>query len=226
MTSLRQIEANRRNSEKTTGPKTKAGKQRSRRNALRHGLCAATVVDVVEDGDDYKAFEAAIIADYDAQTTVERELVLRLASLMWRIRRATSIETELLSIQAEILRDRMSASDPSGQSQQPENVLYRVLKSAIPQPLRTSGEGSHQIDSYQWQLGKEGGDPAAVHRASDDPSRALSHAFQRLLNLDQCVFERLGRYEAAMCRQIVQTLFALRLVRRRPHMFRNEWDRI
>jgi hypothetical protein len=166
MTSLRQIEANRRNSEKSTGPKTEAGKQRSRRNALRHGLCAETVVDILEDGDDYKAFEAAIIADYDAQTTVERELVLRLASLMWRIRRATSIETELLSIQAEILRDRRSCSDPSGQSEHPENVLYRVLKSAIPQPLRTPGEGAHQIDSYQWQLGKEGGDLAGVHKAS------------------------------------------------------------
>jgi hypothetical protein len=35
-----------------------------------------------------KIFEAAIIADYDAQPPVERELVLRLASLLWRLRRA------------------------------------------------------------------------------------------------------------------------------------------
>jgi hypothetical protein len=38
------------------------------------------------DIEDYKEFEAAIIADYDAETAVERELVLRLASLFWRIR--------------------------------------------------------------------------------------------------------------------------------------------
>jgi hypothetical protein len=43
-------------------------------------------------------FEAAIIADYDAETAVERELVLRLASLFWRIRRATAIETTLLAV--------------------------------------------------------------------------------------------------------------------------------
>jgi hypothetical protein len=98
MTSLRQIEANRRNSENSTGPRTEDGKQRSRRNALRHGLCADTVVDVVEDVDDYRAFEAAIIADYDAQAAAERELVLRLASLLWRIRCAASIETDLLRI--------------------------------------------------------------------------------------------------------------------------------
>src|ERR1700761_1391396 len=105
MTSLRQIEANRRNAANSTGPKTKAGKLRSRRNALRHGLSAETVVEIVEDIDDYKGFEAAVIADYDARTAVERELVLRLASLLWRLRRATAIETELLTIQAEILRD-------------------------------------------------------------------------------------------------------------------------
>jgi hypothetical protein len=46
----------------------------------------------LEDADDYKAFEAAITVDFDAQSTVERELVLRLAGLFWRLRRATAIE--------------------------------------------------------------------------------------------------------------------------------------
>src|SRR5271170_915877 len=106
MTSLRHIEANRCNAAKSTGPKTEAGKMQSRRNAIRHGLSAETVVEIVEDLEDYKGFEAAIIADYDARTAVERELVLRLASLLWRLRRATAIETDLLRIQAEILGER------------------------------------------------------------------------------------------------------------------------
>jgi hypothetical protein len=106
MTSFRQIEANRRNALRSTGPNTEDGKRRSRRNALRHGLSAETVVEIVEDIDDYRGFEAAVIADYDARTAVERELVLRLVSLLWRLRRATAIETELPTIQAEILRDR------------------------------------------------------------------------------------------------------------------------
>ena len=84
MTSYRQIDANRRNALKSTGPKTEAGKQASRRNAVRHGLTAETVLSALEDAEDYKAFEAAITADYDAQSAVERELVLRLASILWR----------------------------------------------------------------------------------------------------------------------------------------------
>jgi hypothetical protein len=71
----RQIEANRRNALKSTGPKTEAGKQASRCNAIRHGLTAETVIGALEDAEDYKAFEAAITADYDAQSAVERELV-------------------------------------------------------------------------------------------------------------------------------------------------------
>jgi hypothetical protein len=41
------------------------------------------------------AFEAAIITVYDAETAVARELVLRLASLLWRFA-ANAIEADLL----------------------------------------------------------------------------------------------------------------------------------
>jgi hypothetical protein len=67
MTSFRQIEANRRNARKSTGPVTEECKQRSR--------C-----------------EAAVAAGFDTETAIERELVLRLASLLWRLRRATAID--------------------------------------------------------------------------------------------------------------------------------------
>ena len=55
MTSFRQIEANRRNARKSTGPTTEEGKQRSRCNAVRHGLTAETVIQALEDAEDYKA---------------------------------------------------------------------------------------------------------------------------------------------------------------------------
>jgi hypothetical protein len=95
MSSLKQIAANRRNALNSTGPITPESKQRSRCNALRHGLTAETVIAGLEDAEDYQAFEAAVTADYEAETAVERELVLRLASVLWRLRRATGIETAL-----------------------------------------------------------------------------------------------------------------------------------
>jgi hypothetical protein len=92
VTSFRKIEANRRNALRSTGPKSHNGKRQSRRNAVRHGLTAETVIEGLEDTEDYTAFEAAIISDYDAETAVERELVLRLASLLWRMRRAIRLK--------------------------------------------------------------------------------------------------------------------------------------
>ena len=133
MTSLRQIAANQRNAVRSTGPNTEEGKRRSRGNAVRHGLCAETVIEIVEDVEDYRAFEAAVIADYDAQTAVERELVLRLASLLWRLRRATAIETDLLRIQAEILQDRR---DQTRQSEREQAISFRVIETGT--PLRDS----------------------------------------------------------------------------------------
>jgi hypothetical protein len=105
VTSDKQIEANRRNALKSSGPRTEAGKEQSRRNAVRHGLTAETVIGVLEDAEDYRQFEAAVIADYGAQSAVERELVLRLASILWRLRRATTMETGLFEIQGEHLRE-------------------------------------------------------------------------------------------------------------------------
>jgi hypothetical protein len=110
MTSLRQIESNRRNAQKSPGPKTPSGKQRSAQNAVRHGLTAETVIGPLEDPDDYRGFELAVTAAYDAETAVERELVLRLASLLWRLRRATSVETGLLQMHCEI---GITAADPA-----------------------------------------------------------------------------------------------------------------
>ena len=207
MTSFRQIEANRRNALRSTGPKTEDGKRRSRQNAVRHGLTSETVVAALEDIEDYQAFEAAVIADYDARTAVERELVLRLASLLWRIRRATAIETDLLQIQAEILEDRRYTLETANEAE------HRVLRTTTRRDAYNftgpRGDGQRkQVDDQS----------DSIEASSDNPvihSRDLTCCFLRLANLDSGVFERLGRYETALWRQIVQTLLALRTTRYR-----------
>lgn len=197
MTSFRQIEANRRNATRSTGPITEAGKQNSRQNAIRHGLCAETVVGVLEDVEDYKGFEAAIIVDFNAETAVERELVLRLASLLWRIRRATSIEAEIFRIQAENLRERRldrSLTYPKFGAPHISGV----------DSIEARGDGNSASDQETDRYHARPTTPAP------HPARDLAYCFQRLVNLDGATFEQLGRYERALSRQIAQTLFLLR----------------
>jgi uncharacterized membrane protein len=80
MATDKQIITNRQNARHSTGPRTESGKRRSRRNAIRHGLTAETVIDSLEDAADYKAFERAIKSDYSPQTAIEDQLVTRLAT--------------------------------------------------------------------------------------------------------------------------------------------------
>jgi len=131
MTSYRQIEANRRNALKSTGPKSEEGEQASRCNALRHGLTAETVIGSLENAEDYKAFEAAITADYDAQSAVERELVLRLASILWRLRRATTMETGLFEIQADPMQNYLENRELLSESR---DVIHTLLRRANSDP--------------------------------------------------------------------------------------------
>ena len=119
--------------------------QQPGRNAIRHGLTAETVIGALEDAEDYKAFEAAITADYDAQSAVERELVLRLASLLWRLRRATSMETGLLEIQADHLAELRNERHLAPESPQ---IVYALFGHQADQnrderlSLATSAEAS------------------------------------------------------------------------------------
>ena len=203
MTSFKQFQANRANARKSTGPITEEGKQRSRCNAVRHGLTAETVIGALEDAEDYKAFEAAITADYDAQSAVERELVLRLASLLWRLRRATTMETGLFEIQADRLNASKQIHQPGSTSQ---DIVYALLGQAETVGLE------HGIASGPEVL------PSRAARAARpvvSPAIELARCFLRLANLPNFALDRLSRYEATLWRQAGQILFALDALNRR-----------
>ena len=201
MTSHRQIEANRRNALQSTGPKTEAGKRASRCNAVRHGLTAETVIGALEDTEDYKAFEAAITADYDAQSAVEHELVLRLASLLWRLRRATMMETGLFEIQAE----HLSSYRQTRQSRENSRDIIDVVF------------GWADLGNYDSRAEDRVHTTFGCGIKSDDPKIEFARCFLRLANLPNFAFDRLSRYEATLWRQAGRILFALdALDRRKP----------
>ena len=140
MSSLKQIEANRLNALKSTGPRTEEGKRRSRGNAIRHGLTAETVISDLEDRHDYEAFEAAVISDCDAESAVERELVLRLASVLWRLRRATGIETALF----EFVMRQSRRSTSRSTAKTPNFAIFLEQRKGSEEPEK-SGANTNKI---------------------------------------------------------------------------------
>ena len=217
MTSFRQIEANRRNAGKSTGPNTEEGKRRSRCNAIRHGLTAETVIGALENAEDYAAFEAVIIADYDAQSAVERELVLRLASLLWRLRRATTMETGLFQIQAEHLSEFRRARQVHPATRE---VVYALFGRADPVSFDPT---SHAITNETEAVPSSGS--SSVEPAAG-PTADLARCFLRLANLPNYALDRLSRYEATLWRQAGQILFALEALDRRKPQERRRRFRI
>jgi hypothetical protein len=96
MTSESQIDANRRNAQKSTGPKTAEGKAVAAGNSLRHGLTARQVVCFDETHSHFTEFYEALRADYAPADAIEAQLVERIALCVWRLRRACRMEAKLI----------------------------------------------------------------------------------------------------------------------------------
>jgi len=197
MATEKQIIANQQNAKHSTGPRTESGRRRSRRNAVRHGLTAETVIDILEDAADYRAFERAIKSDYSPQTAIEGQLVSRLASLLWRLRRAVIIESGLLNMQAETIQS--PSSRPTSE--------YDVDKLSI---FRKFLYSSHlETSMSKQQGGKEDIGIDSIGAETNYTNTNIARSFLRLTDLDNRVFERLSRYEMTLWRQTAQILLLL-----------------
>ena len=97
----KQLEANRANAKKSTGPKSQEGKARSSFNSRKHGLTAKTLVIGDENPADFDELRSGLMEQYDPQSAMEVELVERIAGLLWRLRRIPVFEAAIMR-QAEV----------------------------------------------------------------------------------------------------------------------------
>jgi hypothetical protein len=114
-TSDKQIEANRRNAELSTGPKSDLGKLRSSKNAVKHGIYSQTTVLFNEEQSEYDEHLQDFILRFEPQDRVELRLVQRMADCEWRLARARYIETATIDLQidetAELVEKRFASVD-------------------------------------------------------------------------------------------------------------------
>jgi hypothetical protein len=184
-------------------------RRRSRRRAWRDGLADQTVVRNVEDARSYRAFERTLVASVDPRSVLELALVHRLASLLWRLRRASAIETSLFEIEAEFLVARRQ--DPSRGPGQ---------LGTLPTPTQATGDkiapGSNGRDD---PLASDQEPPPTSIPPPLAPwwkSRTIAQCFLRLSHLDPTLLDRVGSYEARLWRQAAQTIWTLDAMRRPP----------
>jgi hypothetical protein len=188
MSSLKQIAANRANALKSTGPRTAKGKERSRQNAMRHGLTAETVITAFERAADYQALETALFTDYQPASATEHQLISRLASVLWRLRRATSIETGLFQIEGELMRQR--------------NAETRARN--IPQPEWNDELDAVSVGDIFQKRETDRTSPSAAASC-----QSIAECFLQVSRLGYGSFYLLSRYEGALWRQAAQLLLIL-----------------
>ena len=205
------------------GPQSK--RRRSRRRAWRDGLADQTVVTTLEHARSYRAFERVLIGSVDPRSMLELALVHRLASVLWRLRRASAIETGLFELQGETLLARRQ--DPSRGPRQPGTPPMRANG-------HSKGPGSNGRNdppaSDQETLSTSLHPPLA----SWSKSRAIAQCFLRLSHLDPILLDRAGSYETRLWRQAAQTIWTLEAMRQPPPPIRQRlrhraapfsWDR-
>jgi hypothetical protein len=106
MATEKQIEANRRNAQKSTGPATAEGKAKAKFNALKHGMTAGVAVLPYEDPHSYEQLRQALVDHYEPANAGEQMLVELVVVNYWRLLRARRVEAASMKLHIEALKDR------------------------------------------------------------------------------------------------------------------------
>jgi hypothetical protein len=112
MVSNLKSETARANGAKSRGPTTAEGKEKSSRNAIKHGLTAGTG-NILLDCEDPLEFDESLdklLAIHEPATPAETDIVEEMVAARWRIRRMWTIETNLLNV--EVLAQQSKTDSP------------------------------------------------------------------------------------------------------------------
>src|SRR6516162_1661623 len=108
MTTPTQIGANRNNASRSTGPKTPSGKDRSSRNAVRHGFRSELAVLPFEQADEWERHRDGVIRSLAPVGTLEEALAFRVALCLWRLQRVAVYEAGTATDAIESVADEIA----------------------------------------------------------------------------------------------------------------------
>ena len=128
MASESQVQANRMNAQKSTGPRSAEGKAAVAGNAVKHGLAATVDVVSWEDPSEFQRHRETLLAELAPAGMMETVLAERVVSLTWRLQRAQRMQTEVLN---------HLTAEPTGKP--PLASLLKALAQKNKQPSRDAG---------------------------------------------------------------------------------------
>ena len=150
-----QINANRANAQKSTGPRSAEGKSASRFNALKHGIDAASIVIPGEDPADYDALAADYHRDLQPQSPSELFHVDSMLRADWQKRR-------LLRVEADLFRTVLAETPEDDSGPVLVTIEYRVQpakRAEFVTAMQAVREMRRRNGAYFWELFHDSADP-------------------------------------------------------------------
>jgi len=163
MASEAQIQANRANALKSTGPRTAEGKAVVAQNAVRHGLLAEQQVIKGEDPGEFEFYREQMLGELHPAGALESVLAERAVGLAWRLRRAERLQNEVF--------DAMLVNDEV-------NPVQKLARSIAGQGPGTAGDGVSALGRVAAQ---DFGHGQVLYRLGMY-ERRIEHSFYRTLN--------------------------------------------
>ena len=148
MPTLKQIEANRRNAQKSTGPRSVAGKAVSSRNALKSGIDARSECIYDEDIEALEELKREYLARFQPATPEERLYVDTLIRDDWRLRRFARIDAEILEHEMDTAFSP-SKTAAAGQAFSLCHTTLARLQRRIEQTERSYKNALHELERLQ-----------------------------------------------------------------------------
>ncbi len=151
--------ASRANGRKSRGPRTAAGKARSSRNALKHGLRAASLAILPDAlGEPARLLARAVQERLAPSDVIELELTEGIAGALWRLRRAREIEDALLEGRPDTAGSELPATALLRRSNSVDalTLLLRYRNQALGELVRLR----RLLGEHRQSAAAEGADPA------------------------------------------------------------------
>lgn len=145
MATAAQVEANRRNAQMSTGPRTPEGKLRSSANASTHGLTAKSALLPGEDPEQWQAWRQDIFDEFQPRPGLEERLVEIIARNLWRLERASRIETDVLRVALIDTRDPANEPGPDSEAREGLGRAYAFSQHTLRSLNRHQGACTREL---------------------------------------------------------------------------------
>ena len=227
LVTAKQLAANRRNAQKSTGPRTLEGKAASRWNALKHGLLSRAVIppslEPYESRADFESLLAALREEFAPASALEQLLIERIATGYWRLARLLRAEAGAVAARKTEYRRRLAEGDAQRRSYTTELAAFLDILQAEEAPSAPSQASIAALRAWLIENNDETWEDCPPDQLFDAARADLEESRQEppdrqqnlviledcgsLPEMDQIRF--FARYEAALDRQLYRALNAL-----------------